>query len=515
MKKFLKLLILLTIATLWMQAFYISAATTKIDSSQNGSNDMTPCSETYVNPLYENFTDISELKTPPENGISAASVSQYYATIEEAGADVREQLKKHAETIDVGIQLNTYDEDNAKSIAKSIMTEAMKHTGNPKEGDYLLWQYGGWRCTISPSSNGSTYNITYTYTMTYYTTSAQEEELDTALSSLLTQLDLDKKTDYEKVKSIYDYICENIVYDNEHLEDDTYKLKFTAYAALINKTAVCQGYATLFYRMSLELGLDARFIAGTGNKSEHGWNIIRLENKYYNLDSTWDAGKSTYDYFLKCNDSFVKHTRNSEYDTEEFNNSYPMGEEDYQPPVTEPSKENPFTDVSESDYFYDAVLWAYENDITTGTDETHFEPFVSCTRAQAVTFLWRANGRPDPQNSENPFTDVNESDYYHDAVLWAYENSITSGTDSTHFHPSDTVTRKEFVTFLWRSFGEPETEIAENSFDDVPDEQFFTKAVLWAYENGITTGSDETHFQPDEKCVRAQIVTFLYRADQL
>lgn len=173
--------------------------------------------------------------------------------------------------------------------------------------------------------------------------------------------------------------------------------------------------------------------------------------------------------------------------------------------------EQPFVDINEDDYFYDAVLWAYTNGITSGKDETHFAPSASCTRAESATFLWRAYGEPEPETTENPFVDVNSSNYYYKAVLWAYENGITSGKDQTHFAPNDTVTRKEFLTFLWRSADKPEPETTDNPFVDVSDDAYYTKAVLWAYENGITSGTDESHFNPDGQCIRAQVVTFLYR----
>ena len=172
--------------------------------------------------------------------------------------------------------------------------------------------------------------------------------------------------------------------------------------------------------------------------------------------------------------------------------------------------ENPFVDVSESDYYYDAVLWAYSNNITSGKDATHFQPDAACTRAQVVTFLWRANGQPEPTSTTNPFVDVSKDSYYYKAVLWAAEKGITSGKDATHFQPDATVTRAQFVTFLWRSEGKPAPK-GDNPFVDVANGQYYTDAVVWAYENGITSGKDATHFQPDANCIRAQVVTFLYR----
>lgn len=173
---------------------------------------------------------------------------------------------------------------------------------------------------------------------------------------------------------------------------------------------------------------------------------------------------------------------------------------------------NPFEDVSEDDYYYDAVLWAVKNNITSGTDETHFAPKESCTRAQVVTFLWRAMDEPEPETTKNPFVDVKEDKYYYKAVLWASENGITSGIDETHFAPNDTVTRAQFVTFLHRNEGEPKPTITENPFVDVKESKYYYNAVLWAYEKEITTGTDETHFKPESGCERGQVVTFLYRA---
>ena len=173
---------------------------------------------------------------------------------------------------------------------------------------------------------------------------------------------------------------------------------------------------------------------------------------------------------------------------------------------------NPFEDVSKDSFYYDAVLWAVKNDITSGKDDTHFAPNENCTRAQVVTFLWRAMDEPEPKATENPFVDVKEDKYYYKAVLWAAENGITAGIDETHFAPNDTVTRGQFVTFLHRNEGEPKPTITENPFVDVNENKYYYNAVLWAYENGITKGTDETHFEPESGCTRGQVVTFLYRA---
>lgn len=169
-----------------------------------------------------------------------------------------------------------------------------------------------------------------------------------------------------------------------------------------------------------------------------------------------------------------------------------------------------FTDVPADAYYYDAVLWASEHDITAGTTATTFSPNQACTRAQAVTFLWRTAGSPEPASNNNPFSDVPSDQYYYKAVMWAVENGITAGTSAVTFSPNDTCTRGQIVTFLYRSAGTP--AIAELSpFADVPADAYYKAAVSWAAQNKITAGTTATTFSPNQSCTRAQIVTFLYR----
>lgn len=169
-----------------------------------------------------------------------------------------------------------------------------------------------------------------------------------------------------------------------------------------------------------------------------------------------------------------------------------------------------FTDVADKAYYRDAVEWAVENGITKGTTATTFSPNATCTRAQAVTFLWRAAGSPAPETSAMPFTDVPVGSYYYDAVLWAVENGITKGTSDTTFSPNMTCTRAQIVAFLWRSEKSPAAGTA-NPFADVKPDAYYADAVLWAVKENITKGTTSTTFSPDADCTRAQIVTFLWR----
>ena len=173
------------------------------------------------------------------------------------------------------------------------------------------------------------------------------------------------------------------------------------------------------------------------------------------------------------------------------------------------TKDNPFTDVSSGAYYYDAVLWAAENGVTDGVTATLFAPDAPCTRAQIVTFLWRAAGSPEPVGT-SAFTDVPASAYYAKAVAWAVENGITTGTSETTFSPDAPCTRGQSMTFLYRA--RKGAANASTGFTDVPAGAYYAAPVAWAVENGVTNGTGETTFSPDVPCTRAEIVTFLYRA---
>ncbi|MGN0265855.1 MAG: transglutaminase domain-containing protein [Oliverpabstia sp.] len=299
----------------------------------NTSQDIQTVETTYINPLYEGTIQESDLRSQEiSGGVSAYSEKEYTDSLEEASSQMREGMKQKADTIVIYYQAGEYSEQ----LIKEIANQAMVHTGNPIEGDYLKWQYGGWKASTSYyKKDGSTY-MDITYTVTYYTTAEQETAVDEKIQEVFSELQLEEKSDYGKVQAVYDYICEHTVYDNDNLKDDDYTLKYTAYAALIDGKAVCQGYAVLFYRMVLELNVDSRLIAGIGNGEAHGWNIVKLDGSYYNVDATWDAGKTEYVYFLKCQENFAKHIRDEAYDTAEFHEEYPMAAEDYSAPELEP-----------------------------------------------------------------------------------------------------------------------------------------------------------------------------------
>jgi len=180
------------------------------------------------------------------------------------------------------------------------------------------------------------------------------------------------------------------------------------------------------------------------------------------------------------------------------------------PPAMPPTD---FTDVPQGKFYTDAVTWAVDKGITSGVSNTSFAPNDTCTRNQIVTFLWRTAGKPEPTTTDNPFLDISPSDYCYKAVLWASENNISKGTDATHFSPEDECTRAQAVTFIWRLENQPESE-TRSSFSDVSSKSYYSNAVNWAVEYGITSGVGQGRFDPSAACSRAQIVTMLYRNEK-
>ena len=245
------------------------------------------------------------------------------ASYEEAVSYVREQMVKREENVSFRSGSIDYKE------LSNLINDAVKYSDqcSGQEGDAL--HQGSSSGRISYSGN----TVSCNYKINYYTTAEQEAELTGAVTEVLGSLNLQGKSSYEKVKAIYDYICTNVTYDYEHLNDESYKLKYTAYAAMCNKTAVCNGYALLFYRMCKDAGISVRMVTGIGDdrqvRGRHAWNIVKIGNSYYNVDATWDSNNNSYQWFLKAGDNFKWHYLDEEYTTEEFKAEFPMATEDY------------------------------------------------------------------------------------------------------------------------------------------------------------------------------------------
>ena len=253
-----------------------------------------------------------------------------FLTEAEAAAQIRAHMiaRKEAFTIYVKSDIFSYEE-----VASRLLTQALVHTGDPKAGDYLMCNWAGWGGNVAQDVQDGFYVFQFDFVFQYYTTAAQEAQLNSAVASLLGSLKLNGKSDYEKVQAVYQYITSNITYDEANLSNPDYTLKHTAYAALVNKTAAADGISSLLYRLLLELGIDNRIILGETSVLEHCWNIIKLGNVYYNADATYDILQKDYSFFLRNSVNFLDHYRYMEYDTIQFHTDYPISETDFVPGV--------------------------------------------------------------------------------------------------------------------------------------------------------------------------------------
>ncbi len=293
-----------------------------------------------------------------ESSTDTTSEPQFVSDQTVVVSAIREAMVKRENALTI-----YYLEDQQGDVQAGFPTKwmelALAETDNPNEGDYLREHLVDWsaRGTVRRYDDGRE-EITYKFTFTYYTTAEQERALEEAVDLTLDEIGVSESlSDYDNVKKIYDYICENVMYDNNNLKDDSYTLKYTAYAALVNKTAVCQGYATLFYYMVKEAGVDARIISGMGKGVTHAWNIVMLDEEYYYLDATWDAGKTDYDYFLKGAYAFKDHTCRNEYKTSGFFSQHPLSESDYGSDYVPPAVE-----IVASGICGDSATWELDTD---------------------------------------------------------------------------------------------------------------------------------------------------------
>ena len=284
----------------------------------------------YTNPYYKDVITAPEHTSDVETYSLNQGNVEYTSDLKKIAENFRKQLVNREKEITIYYHSDErITNEYFNSLTSQLFELAVQHTGKGNEGDYILWHCQGWDVSAGWSSNSNGgFDLNMTYMVSYLSDAAQEEKVDQAEAEAFQKIKLSGQSDYQKIKAIYDYICENVSYDYTNLDDDTYIQKYTAYAALIDKTAVCQGYASLLYRMVLDAGVDARVISGDAG-GPHAWNIVRLNGKYYNLDSTWDAGRENYSYFLKSMKAFSDHERDEDYSSLEFTEAYPMAESDY------------------------------------------------------------------------------------------------------------------------------------------------------------------------------------------
>lgn len=423
----------------------------------------------WINPLYDHELSAKELF--PElyakdsdlayyirrEDDKAVSSDEIYTDNESAAAFLRSGFEDREGTI--AVSLRTSDPD-AEALMSTLSDLAMEHSGVPTQGDYIRWQLSGWECSMSGTVSGGVYTYTFTYTVIYYTDSSQEEIMNLEVERLLSSLNLSGKTEYQRIKGVYDYMTDNITYDQKNLNDESYKLKYTAYAALINKTAVCQGYALLLYRLMLELGVDCRVVTGLGYNSDgkgedHAWNIIRIGDLYYNADSTWDASYHQagydYEYFLIGKNGFQDHKREDPYNTAEFEAEYPMADTDYDP------SGYAFTGwIWAADYSEATARFVLDSDFSdvkdikvTATVET--VPADCITEGSSVCRVYlSASDSPDHREHQDEKTLVIPAlghDYVDPIYTWASDNSSVTAKAVCRHDSSHVITETVKTTY--------------------------------------------------------------------
>ena len=254
----------------------------------------------------------------------------YFTNADAVTLQLREAMRRRDWQITISYQSHRDNMEELGTIVRELMEQALSETDSPEEGDYLRHQYGGYELQYTSRWEGDACHYEVRLRPQYYTTAAQEEQVTACVRELLDSFGFDSRTsDAEKVRTIYDYVVTHVRYDEIHAKNPQHHLKTTAYAALVQKQAVCQGYAVLLYRLLREAGISARVITGTANGEYHAWNIVCLDGLYYNLDATWDSRSQTSDWFLLPDADFTDHIRDAAYADAAFYAAYPMGEQRY------------------------------------------------------------------------------------------------------------------------------------------------------------------------------------------
>ncbi|MCF0116343.1 MAG: hypothetical protein HUJ56_13425, partial [Erysipelotrichaceae bacterium] len=296
---------------------------------------------TYINPDYESFITEEDLLPMGEAfGFFAYGLDEFYS-VDEVSEFIKENLKYRVDTFNFSytLSIDEYSSFGGR-ILSALYDKAVDHTGIPNEGDYIHYNFSGFRAETTGLKYKDRVELTSKMTVTYYSDYDMEETVDYKVEDIINQLDLRNPdiSDYQKIVKIYNYLCRTTKYDNVH--NSSYKQKYSSYACLLDGTCVCQGYATAFYRLALEAGIDNRVIAGVGNGGNHAWNIVKVGDYYYNLDLTWDEScnkKTDWQFFLKSDNDFPLHVRgnksnvNCQYDhtSKEWYETYPMGSTNY------------------------------------------------------------------------------------------------------------------------------------------------------------------------------------------
>lgn len=477
------------------------------------------------NPLYDHGSETPEAPEAPAEQPSVRAARSYtYVSAEQAAAQLRDAMVSRQESVELHVYISDYWYNSAQDnwffgyFLPLAYSEEL--AVGLTDGDYLRWS---WRSAYqSGTTNGYEYNITVN--LSYYTTAAQEETFLETLDSTMEGLRLDGQADVDKYAAIYDYVTDHVAYDYDGLSDwenqygthgwdqidRSYFEIYTAYAALIDGSAVCQGYATLYYAMCRWAELPVRIIASPN----HSFNIVYLKDIWYYVDATYDAGTLTgRDWFLLGSDAFEQdylHSPEEEYCTAAFQKAYPVSRYDYDP-------DHPFNDLAPGSWFYESVTHIAALGLMNGMGNSRFEPAGSVNRAMVAVVLYRMAGELSVSGSSS-FPDVPAGAYFEKAVTWAQATGVVIGFEDNTFRAGEPVTREQFATMLYRFAKSQGHSLPQGSLSGFPDQasvsSYARDAIAWAVEAGIIDGIAEgstAMLRPQYGAIRAQLATMLDR----
>ena len=474
-------------------------------------------SGTVQNPLYANVPtpEREDAETQSDEWTEAENKEATYVTPTQAADQLRQAMVNRQSSVTLYITTNDFwridGQTNWFTEDFFPMAYSQELAQCPYDGDYLKWSWSQYSWQLM-SYSGNRY--AFQVELIYYTNASEEAQLARGIEQLAGTLGLANMEPYDAYTEIYDYITSHVDYDYAGLDtiydsisgNEDYYI-FTAYGALMDGEAVCQGYAALYYALCWYVDLPVRIITSYN----HAWNIVYLKEIWYNVDSTWDAESySGRDWYLLGSNNFDggSHTSEDEYRTEEFRSNYPISPYDYDPAM-------PFNDVPKTNGHYDNILRATELNLFQGTSTYTFSPGMEITRGMLVTVLWRLNGSP-ASTRDSGFTDVPQYMYYADAVDWAAENDIVNGMGGSIFSPNGPATREQLVTVLYRYakyLGEDVSESASlNGFTDQGRVGAFAlEPMQWAVGTGLVNGVTPTTLCPQNNTPREQLATLLIR----
>ena len=483
-----------------------------------GATDLAPTGQIsgeMRNPLYADL-ELPEREPAQESdsGIATAETKDAtYVSPIEAADQLRQAMLERKSNVTLYIVVDNFwmdPYDNRNNWFNNDffpMVYSMELAQCPYDGDYLKWHWHSYLWNGSNTGNKYTFEIS----LEYLSTASEEARVPARVTDIVNSLGVKNMSDYDAYTKIYDYVTSNVSYDWDGYHNGDLRCH-AAYPALFEGTAVCQGFATMYYALCWEAGLPVRIITSYN----HAWNIVKLKDIWYYVDSTWDDenSKGNWQWYLLGQNNFTGNTPDSSHDNEdeyltaEFQSKYPISPWDYDPDM-------PYNDVPKSNGAYNYILEATEMGLFNGTTTYTFSPNLEIERGMLVTVLWRLEGSP-KATKDSGFTDVPDGMYYVEAVNWAAENGIVNGMGDDKFEPAGKATREQLVTVLYRyaKYLNKDTS-ASASLSKFTDASrvgaYAQEAMQWAVGSGLVNGVTPTTLCPQNNTPREQLATLLVR----